>query len=336
MSKLLTVFGATGNQGGSVIKTILADPELSKEFQIRAVTRNASKPAARSLAEQGIEVKTADMNSKDSVASVIAGSHTVFLVTNFWETRSLEAEVSQGRNVADAARDAGVSQLIFSSLLDVSEHTGGRLAHVPHFDAKAAVERYIRSICAASSSSSSSTDEGGPGLGACTFVLPGYFMSNLPDMLRLVRQGDESASSLPADEGMFTLAYPFGPETRIPLIDPAEDTGKFVKAAIKHAAELNGKRLLAAAGYYTPERILEEFEEVTGNKTAFMQVSPEQYRAYLPANVAQEMLETHLFIADPGYYAGESLEESLKLLDEKPTTWKEFVRRSNASGAFQG
>jgi uncharacterized protein YbjT (DUF2867 family) len=58
MSKLLTVFGATGNQGGSVIKTVLADPELSAEFRIRGVTRNASKPAAKSLADQGIEIMT--------------------------------------------------------------------------------------------------------------------------------------------------------------------------------------------------------------------------------------------------------------------------------------
>lgn len=75
---------------------------------------------------------------------------------------------------------------------------------------------------------------------------------------------------------------------------------------------------------------------MTGEKTAFMQVSPEQYHGYLPANVAQEMLETHLFIENPGYYAGESLEESLQLLEEKPTTWKEFVERLKASDAFQG
>lgn len=152
------------------------------------------------------------MNSLSSVAAAVAGSHTVFLVTNFWETRSLETEVSQGRNVADAARDAGVAHLIFSSLLDVSELTGGRLRNVPHFDAKAAVERYIRSITEASVAEEA---EGKKGLGNCSFVLPGYFMSNLPDMLKL------------RDDGVYTLAYPFGAKTKIPLIDPAEDMGAF-------------------------------------------------------------------------------------------------------------
>lgn len=58
MSKLLTVFGATGAQGGSVIRAVLADATLSKEFKIRAITRDASKPAAQALVGQGIEVKT--------------------------------------------------------------------------------------------------------------------------------------------------------------------------------------------------------------------------------------------------------------------------------------
>lgn len=56
MSKLITVFGATGNQGGSVIRHILADPQLSKEFKIRGITRDPSKPAAQDLVKQGVEV----------------------------------------------------------------------------------------------------------------------------------------------------------------------------------------------------------------------------------------------------------------------------------------
>ncbi len=58
MSKLITVFGATGNQGGSVIKQILADAVLSKEFKIRGITRDTSKPAAQALTKQGVELKT--------------------------------------------------------------------------------------------------------------------------------------------------------------------------------------------------------------------------------------------------------------------------------------
>lgn len=58
MSKLITVFGATGNQGGSVIDTILADSELSKEFKIRGITRDITKKSAQDLAKKGVEVVT--------------------------------------------------------------------------------------------------------------------------------------------------------------------------------------------------------------------------------------------------------------------------------------
>ncbi len=63
-----------------------------------------------------------------------------------------------------------------------------------------------------------------------------------------------------------------------------------------------------------------------------MQLSPEQYKSNFPPSMADEMLENHLFIEDPGYYNGASLKESLDLLEEKPTTWKEFLKKS---GAFQ-
>jgi hypothetical protein len=109
-------------------------------------------------------------------------------------------------------------------------------------------------------------------------------------------------------------------------------TGKFVKAAIKNASALNGKRILAATDYYTPGRIVAEFEEVTGTKATYIQVSAEQYQSFLPAEMAEEYLENHLFVEYPGYYNGACLKESLDLLEEKPTTWKEFIKKS---GAFQ-
>ena len=136
------------------------------------------------------------MNSVESIAPAVEGAHTVFLVTNYWESTSKDVEYSQGKNVADTANAAGVSHFIFSSLVHVTEVTGGRLSHVPHFDGKAEVEKYIRQI----------------GIPA-TFVLPGYFMSNL----RQMRKGED---------GVYTLAFPVSNAAQFPLFDPA-DTGKF-------------------------------------------------------------------------------------------------------------
>ncbi|KAL4936019.1 NmrA-like domain-containing protein, partial [Aspergillus oleicola] len=165
MSRLLTVFGATGRQGGSVIRTVLADSALSSQYKLRGITRDVTKPDAKALSDKGVEVVSADMTSVDSLVQAIKGSHSVFLVTNpSWQENS-DLELRQGKNVADAAKKAGVQHVIFSSLLNVTETSGGRLKDVPHFDQKAQVEAYIRSL----------------GLNA-SFVLPGYFMSNYTSM----------------------------------------------------------------------------------------------------------------------------------------------------------
>lgn len=104
--------------------------------------------------------------------------------------------------------------------------------------------------------------------------------------------------------------------------------GLFVKAAIKHADQLKGKQLLAASGYYTAEEVIKTFFEVTGKNAALIQVTPDQYKAALPASIAEELLENHLFIENPGYFLGELLDETLKLLDSKPTDWAEFVKKN--------
>ncbi|OAX82498.1 hypothetical protein ACJ72_03153 [Emergomyces africanus] len=300
MSKLITVFGATGNQGGSVIRAILAHPTLSKEFKIRGITRDSSKPSAQELAKQGVEMMNADMNSTSSIAPAVANAHTVFLVTNFWDSAKKEVEYSQGKNVADAAKAAGVSHFIFSSLINVTEATKGRLPNVDHFDGKADVEKYIKSI----------------GLPA-TFVLAGYFMSNFEMSLRK------------GEDGVFTLNMPISDKAQFPLFDVA-DTGKYVTAAmVKYPATL-GRDIYEAIDYYTPSRIVSEFTEVTGYPAKVVQITPEQYKSFMPAFAAQEFLENHQLLEGPGYYAGASLGESLAILEQKPTSWKEFVEQAKS------
>ncbi|RFU35530.1 hypothetical protein B7463_g804, partial [Scytalidium lignicola] len=302
MSKLITVFGATGNQGGSLIRAILADPTLSKEFRIRGITRDTNKEAAKELASKGVDIVAADMSSVESVTTAVKGAHTVFLMTNFWESMSKDKEVSQGKNVTDASKAVGVEHLIFSSLLNTTEASQGRLSHIVHFDGKAEIEQYIR-------------DSGVP----ATFVLPGMFMSGLFTMIKK------------QENGSYTLALPVSSEkAKLPLFDVVDDTGKFVKAAIKHYPSYLGKRIYAATDYYSPSRLISEFSGVIGKSAVSVQIPEDAFKSALPPPVAQELLETVLLLEDPGYYAGEDLKDSLKLLDEKPTTWKEFVEKNKA------
>ncbi|KAK4905555.1 hypothetical protein LTR66_017799 [Elasticomyces elasticus] len=200
MLKLISVFDATGNQGGSVIKYILEDPLLSKEYKIRGLTSDTSKGPAQNLAQKGVEVVSADLNCVDSLTTALEGSHTIFLVTESLGVSNVELEFSQGKNVTIVARNLDVSYIIFSSL-HVEDATEDNLRSFPHFDSKANIEKYIR----------------GSGL-KCTFILPGHFMSNFTQMLKK------------AEGGKYQLCCPVdGKKAKFPLFD-ATDTGTAFEA----------------------------------------------------------------------------------------------------------
>ena len=102
--KIVVVFGATGNQGGSVINSVLGDPKTASEFKIRGITRDPSKPNAQALTARGVECVAADINSRDQIRSALQGAYAVFAVTNYWEKMDAELEKTQGRNVADMSK----------------------------------------------------------------------------------------------------------------------------------------------------------------------------------------------------------------------------------------
>jgi hypothetical protein len=132
-------------------------------------------------------------------------------------------------------------------------------------------------------------------------------------------------------DGIYSLAYPVSDEARFPLIDADADMGKYVAAVLRNPTTHYEKQILAASDYYTPKRILSEFEEVTGRRANFVQVDAETYKSFLPPSMAQEMLENHLFIEEPGYYKGQSLEASKRLLAEvglRSTSWKDFIEKN--------
>lgn len=204
MSKIITVFGATGAQGGSVVTAILKNARLSKEYKIRGVTRDTSKPAAQDLASKGVELVKADLEHPESIQQAIRGSYAVFSVTNYWETGSAETEVRQGKNVADAAVKEGIHHLIYSSLPHVTKMTGGKLSNVKHFDSKATVEDYIRTLPKSQ-------------LPVSSFFSPAFYMSNIQGM------------TFPGQDGGLVFALPWNAtETRVALLDTKKDTGNYV------------------------------------------------------------------------------------------------------------
>src|SRR6266850_4356123 len=170
--KLIAVIGATGQQGGGVLRALQA----SGQFKVRALTRNPDKH--RELAE---EVMEADLNRSETLAAAFKGAHGVFLVT----TSSLEGtdERKQGTAAVKAASDAGVKHVVWSTLPDVKAISGGKL-DVPHFTGKAKVDRVVKDA----------------GFANHTFVIAPFFYQNIVGALAPQKQADGSEGwSLPLD-----------------------------------------------------------------------------------------------------------------------------------------
>lgn len=245
------------------------------------------------------------MNDEASVKAAIQGSHTVFGVTNFWEKASADVELAQGKAIADASVAANVSHLIWSSLPDVTKLTKGVLSHVSHFDSKAHVEAYIRTLPLPS-----------------TFFMPALFISAFST------SGSGFAKKDPSDPTGNTLNIniPFHyTENKMPIIDIAADAGVFIATALLKAEteKPNGKVIWAAGGFYTMKEIVETIQDVTGMKVNYKEIPSEVFQSFLPPPIAKELTENMLLIKDYQYY-GPGAEEGVK----------EAIKEVEAAGGF--
>src|SRR6266481_2957364 len=164
--KVIAVVGATGQQGGSVVRALQA----GNQFKVRALTRN---PARHS--EFADEVVQADLNRPETLKAAFAGAHGVFVVTNFGEQGT--DELKQATAAVRAAKEAGVKHFIWSTLPDVEAISGGKL-HVPHFTGKAKIDRIVKEA----------------GFPNHTFVIAPFYYQNVLGALAPQKQADGTAS----------------------------------------------------------------------------------------------------------------------------------------------
>ncbi|KAF7365654.1 NmrA domain-containing protein [Mycena venus] len=142
--RIVTVFGATGTQGQSIINALLADGT----FTPRAITRNPDSETANALIARGAQVAKADLMDKESMVKAIRGSEAVFGLTNYFEPSIFPGnptgEIEQGKNLIDAAKEAGVKFFVFSGLPSMSRISGGKYTRARHFDNKEVIEEYLK------------------------------------------------------------------------------------------------------------------------------------------------------------------------------------------------
>ncbi|OIW30142.1 NAD(P)-binding protein [Coniochaeta ligniaria NRRL 30616] len=303
MSKILAVFGATGNQGGSLVTYVLNDPELSKEYSVRAITRDVNSEKSKQLKESGAEVVHGDITDTASLKTALAGVHTVFIMTApVFGPDALQIESGHAKAAADVAVEQGVQYIIFSTLPHVKEISGGKYTKVSPFDAKAEAEAYIRTLPVKSA-----------------FYSPGSFMENSHTPGFLLHRT--------APDGTEIVSRHHAPTSKLPLIAAVADTGKFVGAILAEPDKYEGKTFCAATALYTWEDVAAVVSKVTGVKTVYQQVSVEEYMASLPPFVADVFFEAFSYWDEFGYYGPET-EEVVKWAAEhargKLTTLEEY------------
>ncbi|KAJ5579865.1 uncharacterized protein N7459_005850 [Penicillium hispanicum] len=257
MSKVIAVHGATGTQGGSVVKSL-----LQSNWKVRAITRNASSASAQALLTAGVEVVTADFDDEASLIQAYKDVEAIFLVTNFWEhlftgkgrDESGEAESRQALTVIRIAdKLPSLKHFIWSTLPGNTEGQAKRVA-VPHFDCKAQVDVTIR--------------KSHPNLAAkTTFLYVGYYANNLVD-LPIVKPF--------TTPGSFGNYFWISPVPRTVVIPSAGDTrvnvGVFTKAILAQPEKTQGKYVACVADTLTQDQVLQYWSAATGKPAAFLQV----------------------------------------------------------------
>ncbi|KAI5782392.1 NmrA family transcriptional regulator [Peziza echinospora] len=305
MSKLLVVFGATGNQGGSVVDFVLNHPELSKQYKVRGITRDATNPKAQALEQKGVEVVAADFDDDESIKKALEGANAVFATTvSILERGAKEKAVNQGKAIADAAVAAGADYIIWSTIPNATKGSGGKLVNVEFFDARELVDEYIRTLPI-----------------KATFWRPGAFMQNVVDFWR----------PRPVGDGTYVVAGLAYPDTEVPLIDVVGDSGKWIGSFLLNPDKYDGKTIASATRFYTYTEIVETISKVTGKTVKYQNIPDEVFLSFLPPSYGVMLYEMNLFQRDFGAF-GEKGKEALELGAAAAlgtlTTFEEYLKKN--------
>ena len=251
--KVIAVLGSTGSQGSGLVSSILADPNGG--FAVRAITRDVSKDKTKAMAAKGAEVVAADLDDVESLKKAFAGAYGVFAVTNFWEHFSGEKEIAQAKNIADAAKAAGVKHIIWSTLEDTrklmkADDTRMPMLQgkfrVPHFDAKAEANVHFAGL-------------------PTTFLMVSFYWDNLY-LFNLAPK---------LDKGVYSWAFPMG-DAKLAGI-AKDDIGKAAYGIFKAGSQYIGKTVAIAGEHVS-------FADMSAKLSKGLGISPVTYTA-LDANL---------------------------------------------------
>ncbi|WP_413737053.1 NmrA/HSCARG family protein [Sodalis sp. RH21] len=307
---LITVVGALSKQGRSVVRTLLE----SQRYRVRALTRRVDTPGAQDLARQGAELMAVplELGHKEDFVQAFKGSHGTFLITPGITPEASHAETHEtalGKQIADAAVEAGVEHLVFTSLENVDRITGGK-KWVPHFTDKGRVEDYIRTLPVTSS-----------------FIYMAFFYTNLLEYYQPRLEGD-------------ALVFPiYLPEDfRAPFVDPLTATGPAVLEIFDNKDKYAGQSLPVIGDIVSPKELVETFSRVTGKKAVYSPAfTREELLHHFPSfssmgALTDEVIGMAEYAVEYGYFRKDRDLLWSRRINPDSLTWEQFLRTTGWRG----
>jgi uncharacterized protein YbjT (DUF2867 family) len=296
---LITIVGVLGKQGRSAAHTLIH----SGRYRVRGITRRVDSPEALGLAEQGVELVNLplDLGYKKDFVEAFRGSEGVFLMTPSIVPPATH-EMELGIQLADAAVEAGVRHIIFSSLENVDKITKGK-KFAPHFTDKARIEQYIRKLPVISS-----------------FIYMGFFYTNLIEFYPPATKGD-------------TLVFPIylPNDFRAPFVDPLTATGPAVLEIFSNPSQYPGMSLPVIGDIISPQEMVDTFIRVTGKKAAYSSAfTRENLLHHFPEFISNEMLVSEIlgmaeYTVEYGYFRKDLDLQWSRQINPNSLTWEQFL-----------
>jgi uncharacterized protein YbjT (DUF2867 family) len=257
--RIIAVVGATGAQGGGLVRAILSDERGG--FSARALARDVNSDKAKELAKLGAELVAADVDDVESLKRAFEGAYGAYCVTFFWAHFSPEREIANATNMAQAAKQAGIEHVIWSTLEDTRQWvplSDNRMPtlmgkyKVPHFDAKGEANQVF-------------TDLGLP----VTFLLTSFYWDNFIYFGMGPKKGPD---------GKLALTMPMG-DKKLPGI-AAQDIGRCAYGIFKRGREFIGKTVGIAGEHLTGAQMAAALTKALGQEVRYNDVPPEVYRSF--------------------------------------------------------
>ncbi|KAJ7290006.1 NAD(P)-binding protein [Mycena rebaudengoi] len=276
---LVAVVGATGVQGGSLVKALAASHRL---YRVRGFTRDATKQSAQELLKIGVDVVELDINlqNANAVHAAFRGADMAFLMTNFWDHCDKQREIDEGKLLIDAVKSAGVSRVVWSGLESPSKVSNGKYVNVLHFDGKAEVTEY-------------GMTSGIP----LVNIETGFYAENIVNL---------TAFRTKEADGTIVIAFPANATSVLPVIDAGNDYGLFVLRALEAENFPVGTDVCTTSEDITIGEMARQLADITGIKIVYRELSYEETADRLasagtPPFLVVDMVESFKFIREYGF-----------------------------------